>query len=75
MKYKIQIPTLYGWCDLRSSITDENGIATPYEVCLYDTIEEAIEESNEMNKACEDMGSRVVPETELETDNIYEDAP
>jgi hypothetical protein len=66
-KFKIQIGSVGGWADMKSSDGE-----SPYEVCLYDTKEEAQEEIDcfieELEGQTED-DYRIVPEsTEAEFD-------
>jgi hypothetical protein len=67
MKYKIQIPSMFGWADQKVSIDD-----SPYEVELFDTEEEAQEEADILEAELDDYEYRIVTEDVLADEDIYE---
>lgn len=68
MRFKIQMASVNGWSDLRSSIDGE-----AYEVCFYATEAEAEAAREDFRGLSEYLESfQIVPETEPETENIYE---
>ena len=68
MRFKIQMASVNGWSDLRSSTDGE-----AYEVCFYATEAEAEAAREDFRDLSEYLESfQIVPETEPETENIYE---
>lgn len=67
MKYKIQIPSLRGWADLKAS-TDGG----PYEDDHYDSAREAGEELDEMVENLTDFVGRVVPADTEADEDLYD---
>lgn len=68
MRYKIQMQSANGWSDLRESCDGET-----YNVCFYANESEAIAALSDFSELSEHLESfQIVPETEEETENIYE---
>jgi len=66
-KFKIQIPSVNGWADLKVSMDDgENYIPD-----LYDTKKEALNEIKDMKKGIPDFEGRVVSEDTEQDDDLY----
>lgn len=64
MKYKVQVPCIQGWADLKESVNDE-----PHEVELFNTREEAQVALDSIQASIPDFEGRVVTEdTEPEGD-------
>jgi len=68
MRFKIQMASVNGWSDLRSSTDGE-----AYEVCFYATQSEAEAAREDFRDLSEYLESfQIVSESEPETENIYE---
>ena len=67
-KWKIQVPAVSGWADLKTSEDDR-----PHVDEHYDTKEEAVKEAADMMLALEDFECRVVRADTPQDEDLYED--
>jgi hypothetical protein len=67
MKYKIQVPALDGWADLK--VTEDDG--KTYAVEVFDTAQEADAELGSLQDEIPNFEGRVVPEDTEPTTDLY----